>query len=378
MESDPEACREVYQDLHNKYPERVFSWKASTTKAKSSISSVCAIFLLAHGCTPVSQPSPREFQLCLWRTVENLEGYLKRRSGHLVQELHESKLVEVKILNHIKSVFDRRSFTRYACVTQSPNSSPKYMTLSPNFVARWSINVGEIQMNCDNHETLKPKKPPKEGIESKFWGAILFFLYGIFIRRSIRTLIATIVLKLEDDPIYSVTIRRIFATYHDIHVGMYSGRGCFVAGNFRPGTRIGRYAAVYSTVVGFDANHPMNTKSTHALFYNPKLGYAKKDLLSRTKLTIGNDVWIGHNAIILSTVSSIGDGAIIGAGTVLHQDVPPYAVVVGNPGRIVRYRFSPETIEKLLEEKWWDKSFEELLPQIETFQKPLDGGDRIR
>jgi virginiamycin A acetyltransferase len=218
----------------------------------------------------------------------------------------------------------------------------------------------------------------KEGKESRFWGPVMFYLYGLFTRASIRRLIIKIVLKLERNEIYSQTLRLIFSKYHDIQVGMYSGRGCFVHGNFKPGTRIGRYTAIYRTVIAFNANHPMNTKSTHALFYNPGFKYAEEDLLTRTQLNIGNDVWIGHNAIILSGVSSIGDGAIIGAGTVVYQDVPPYAVVVGNPGRIVRYRFSQELIQKLLEEKWWNKSFDELLPEIKSFQIPLDGSDQIR
>lgn len=209
-------------------------------------------------------------------------------------------------------------------------------------------------------------------------GELLFKLYGVFKLRSIRRLIRYVVIRLEGSAIYSITIRRIFSYYHDIKVGMYSGQGCFVLGNFPRGTRIGRYCAIYKTVIAFNANHPMNLKSTCALFYNPKLGYAKKDILKRTQLYIGNDVWIGHNAVILPSVSKIGDGAIIGAGTVLHQDVPPYAVVVGHPSRVVRYRFSKETIEKLLKEQWWDKSFKELIPEFRNFQKPLESGDQIR
>ncbi|MBN1764010.1 MAG: CatB-related O-acetyltransferase [Sedimentisphaerales bacterium] len=218
----------------------------------------------------------------------------------------------------------------------------------------------------------------REGKECRALGKLLFYLYGIFKRGSIRRLIRYLVLRVEGGPVFSVTIRKIFSRYHDIEVGMYSGRGCFVLGHFKPGTIIGRYTAIYKTVIAFNANHPMNTKSTHAFFYNPKLGFAEKDLLNRTQLTIGNDVWIGHNAIILSSVSSIGDGAIIGAGTVLHQDVPPYAVVTGNPSRVVRYRFSKEVIEELLASRWWEKTFEELQTDLSSFQKPLDGSDQIR
>ncbi len=216
------------------------------------------------------------------------------------------------------------------------------------------------------------------GRQARFLGAVLYAVYGAVKRGSVRRLIRYMILRLEGGATYSVTIRRIFSKYHDIEVGMYTGRGCFIYGNFRTGTKIGRYTAIYKTVQRFNANHPMNLKSTHPLFYNPFLGYAEKDLLTRTELTIGNDVWIGHNAILLSGVSSIGDGAIIGAGAVVHQDVPPYAVMVGNPARVIRYRFSEETIGKLLEEKWWEKSFDELKPEFGVFQNPLEGKDSVR
>jgi len=68
---------------------------------------------------------------------------------------------------------------------------------------------------------------------------------------------------------------------------------------------------------------------------------------------IGNDVWIGSNAMILSGVT-IGHGAVIGAGAVIAKDIPPYAIVIGNPSKIIRYRFKEIEIEKLLELRWWD------------------------
>jgi len=216
-----------------------------------------------------------------------------------------------------------------------------------------------------------------EGRATWLIGSFLFKLYR-FSRGSIRRVIRKIVLDMEGGSYFSFTIRRIFSTYHKVDVGMYSSGGCFVPFNFRLGTRIGRYCSVYDTVQAFDANHPMNTKSTNALFYNPQMGFAEKDLLTRTKLSIGNDVFMGHNAIILPAVSEIGDGAIIGAGSVVHQDVPPYAVMVGHPARVVRYRFSEETIQQLLESRWWDKSFEELKTDIKSFQHPLEGSDKIR
>jgi acetyltransferase-like isoleucine patch superfamily enzyme len=80
---------------------------------------------------------------------------------------------------------------------------------------------------------------------------------------------------------------------------------------------------------------------------------------SKGNVIIGNDVWIGMNAIILSGVH-IGDGAVIGAGAVVTKDVCPYAVVAGNPAKVISYRFLPEVIEKLLLVKWWDWSLEKI------------------
>ncbi len=70
-------------------------------------------------------------------------------------------------------------------------------------------------------------------------------------------------------------------------------------------------------------------------------------------INIGNDVWVGAKSTIMSGVK-IGDGSIIGAGTTVTKDVPPYSIVVGNPGKIVKYRFDENQIEKLLKISWWD------------------------
>lgn len=74
---------------------------------------------------------------------------------------------------------------------------------------------------------------------------------------------------------------------------------------------------------------------------------------SNGHIVIGNDVWIGLNATIMSGVK-IGDGAVIACNSHVVKDVPPYAIVGGNPAKIIKYRFSPEQISKLLEISWWN------------------------
>jgi acetyltransferase-like isoleucine patch superfamily enzyme len=96
---------------------------------------------------------------------------------------------------------------------------------------------------------------------------------------------------------------------------------------------------------------------------------------------IGSDVWLGNEAVILSG-SKLGHGAIIGARAVVTKDVPPYAIVAGNPGRIVKYRFEPAVVDRLLRVAWWewsDHTIEKFLPfllstDIDLF---LDEAERL-
>lgn len=75
--------------------------------------------------------------------------------------------------------------------------------------------------------------------------------------------------------------------------------------------------------------------------------------VSKGDVVIGNDVWLGYGATILSGVK-IGDGAVIAAKALITKDVPPYSIAGGCPAKVIKYRFSPTTIERLLSLKWWD------------------------
>lgn len=87
--------------------------------------------------------------------------------------------------------------------------------------------------------------------------------------------------------------------------------------------------------------------------------------------TIGHDVWIGYGAYINSGVQ-IGSGAVIGAHAVVFNDVPPYAIVMGNPAAVVRYRFSQRTVERMLKIAWWDWPQDDIESRIEWFYGPID------
>ncbi|WP_112664338.1 CatB-related O-acetyltransferase [Microvirga flavescens] len=88
---------------------------------------------------------------------------------------------------------------------------------------------------------------------------------------------------------------------------------------------------------------------------------------SRGDVTIGHDVWLGSGAMILSGVT-IGHGAVVAAHAVVTRDVPPYAIVGGNPARIIRYRFDETTIAALLETAWWDLPQEQVAGLIPLLQ----------
>lgn len=95
--------------------------------------------------------------------------------------------------------------------------------------------------------------------------------------------------------------------------------------------------------------------------------YITKAWDNKGNIVIGNDVWIGYEAVILSGVT-IGDGAIIGAHAVVTKDVPPYTIVGGIPAQTIRKRFSQDTIDTLLKIKWWDWSKERITQHISEIQ----------
>jgi acetyltransferase-like isoleucine patch superfamily enzyme len=123
------------------------------------------------------------------------------------------------------------------------------------------------------------------------------------------------------------------------------------------GLQIGNYCSIAEGVQIFlGGNHRTDFVTTYpfaSMLDWPEVPGVNILPETRGNVIIGNDVWLCSHATILSGVT-IGDGAVIGAHAVVTKDVPPYAVVVGNPGRVIKKRFPNKVIEELLEIRWWD------------------------
>jgi virginiamycin A acetyltransferase len=120
------------------------------------------------------------------------------------------------------------------------------------------------------------------------------------------------------------------------------------------------------------ANHAMDGFSTYPfpVFDPAKLSLYKESFQGLPDMTVGHDCWIGHDALILPG-ARLGNGVIVGAGAVVTKSVPDYAIVAGNPARIIKMRFPPDVIAALLRLTWWDWP----LSRIEAALPALMAGD---
>ncbi|SHF98017.1 hypothetical protein SAMN05444339_1332 [Loktanella atrilutea] len=183
--------------------------------------------------------------------------------------------------------------------------------------------------------------------------------------------------------------------FHDFSIGAFS----YLTGGFFYHTHIGRYCSLASDLHVGQGNHPIDWLSTHPfqyqrLKYVVGSGYADREIyyedvekadnstvVKPIKTIIGSDVWIGYGAYIKNGVT-IGDGAVIGARSVVTKDVPPYAIVVGHPARVIKYRFDEDVCQRLIKSHWWRYSpwqlrhvnFTDISKAIEQIEKMTDDG----
>lgn len=156
-------------------------------------------------------------------------------------------------------------------------------------------------------------------------------------------------------------------------IGRYSW-GHLTVSSRGPGTAltIGQFCSfAYGAHIILGGEHRADFVSTYrfpayAPFNETHLHLAEDTSLTKGAVVVGNDVWLGHQTLVLSGVT-IGDGAIIGAGSVVRHDIPPYAIVAGNPARVAGFRFPPEQIAALLQLKWWDWPIERISSHLDLF-----------
>lgn len=139
-------------------------------------------------------------------------------------------------------------------------------------------------------------------------------------------------------------------------IGSFTYLGC---NTLVQNATIGNYCSISHDVILGLGTHPLGFFSTSPIFYKVnntfKIQLTEEDIFidEYKPIIIGSDVWIGARAIVLDGVT-VGHGAVLAAGTIVTKDVPPYAIMGGVPGKLIRYRFSENVRNELLGTKWWE------------------------
>lgn len=179
---------------------------------------------------------------------------------------------------------------------------------------------------------------------------------------------------------FSDSAREIFRKYYYVNYGygtygLMPNLGHF-AGRKNAVITIGRYCSIAPGALRYNTNHPMDWISTSAVFYEKAWGFCYEEL-PRHPLVIGHDVWIGSNVTILKGCTKIGNGAVIGSGSVVTKNIPPYEICAGVPARFVRKRFAEEEAKALELSKWWELSAEDLVRFKKWVKNPIAFAEHV-
>jgi virginiamycin A acetyltransferase len=150
-------------------------------------------------------------------------------------------------------------------------------------------------------------------------------------------------------------------------IGMHTYIG---AGGFITKSTIGNYSTIANNVFIGQWEHDYKQIALSGQLYN----FNSYEKYTQDTCIIGNDVWIGVGAIVLRGVT-IGDGVVIGANSVVTKDIPDYAIAVGSPAKVIKYRFSQKKIKKIKDSKWWDYEIEEARKIVARLEKELKNND---
>lgn len=196
--------------------------------------------------------------------------------------------------------------------------------------------------------------------------SMLSYLYGKFVKKIIRGKCVF------NSSIHKTAKINSGATIVNSTIGRYSYT-CY--DDEIVNCEIGQFCSISDEVVIGGAEHPMNWVSTSPVFQNvkhsgPNKKFSEFDFEGIKKTVIGNDVWIGRRAIIKAGVK-VGDGAVVGSGSMVTKDIPPYAIAGGVPAKILKYRFDEETITELLQSEWWNMPDEVIGKYAHLIKEPI-------
>lgn len=209
---------------------------------------------------------------------------------------------------------------------------------------------------------------------AKSSGAFGYLLFRAYAYRPVRPGIRWLLARVEGGMTHSVTMRRIFQHYYNVTVGPFSYGPGLKAGVFDPGSIVGSFCSIAAGLRVLRRNHPISWISQHPLFFNSQMGLVDRDQLPSAEsnpLRIGNDVWIGTNVIICAGCRLIGDGAVVAAGAVVTNDVPPYTIMGGVPARPIRKRFSSDVEGAVAASEWWLRPLPDIVRHLDLFTESV-------